>query len=223
MTRARARATSARPIPAASRRCAACRCASSPASCSPSSARRARASRRCCTSWARSSGPPAGSLAVAGNDVAGLGDRTLAGLRARAHRVRVPAVLPARRHARARERRDRAALRRRAARPSGASGRVRCSSASASATGSPITRRSCRAASASAWRSPARWSAGRRSCSPTSRPATSTAASGAEIVALLRELNAEGATIVVITHDRDIAAAMPRRVEVRDGRVVTDG
>jgi putative ABC transport system ATP-binding protein len=44
--------------------------------------------------------------------------------------------------------------------------------------------------------------------------------SGAEIVALLRELNAEGATIVVITHDRDIAAAMPRRVEVRDGVVV---
>jgi putative ABC transport system ATP-binding protein len=44
--------------------------------------------------------------------------------------------------------------------------------------------------------------------------------SGAEIVALLRELNAEGATIVVITHDRDIAAAMPRRVEVRDGLVV---
>jgi putative ABC transport system ATP-binding protein len=44
--------------------------------------------------------------------------------------------------------------------------------------------------------------------------------SGAEIVGLLRELNAEGATIVVITHDRDIAAAMPRRVEVRDGLVV---
>jgi putative ABC transport system ATP-binding protein len=47
--------------------------------------------------------------------------------------------------------------------------------------------------------------------------------SGAEIVALLRELNADGATIVVITHDRDVAAAMPRRVEVRDGRVVADG
>jgi putative ABC transport system ATP-binding protein len=46
--------------------------------------------------------------------------------------------------------------------------------------------------------------------------------SGAEIVALLRELNAEGATIVVITHDRDIAGAMPRRVEVRDGIVVGD-
>jgi putative ABC transport system ATP-binding protein len=46
--------------------------------------------------------------------------------------------------------------------------------------------------------------------------------SGAEIVALLRELNADGATIVVITHDRDIAGAMPRRVEMRDGRVVAD-
>jgi putative ABC transport system ATP-binding protein len=47
--------------------------------------------------------------------------------------------------------------------------------------------------------------------------------SGGEIVALLRELNGEGATIVVITHDRDVAAAMPRRVEVRDGEVVADG
>ena len=45
--------------------------------------------------------------------------------------------------------------------------------------------------------------------------------SGAEIVGLLRELNDEGKTIVVITHDRDIAAAMPRRVEVRDGLVVS--
>jgi putative ABC transport system ATP-binding protein len=46
---------------------------------------------------------------------------------------------------------------------------------------------------------------------------------GAEIVGLLRELHADGATIVVITHDREIAGAMPRRVEVRDGRVVADG
>jgi putative ABC transport system ATP-binding protein len=46
--------------------------------------------------------------------------------------------------------------------------------------------------------------------------------SGAEIMALLRELHGEGATILVITHDRDIAAGMPRRVEVRDGRVVAD-
>jgi putative ABC transport system ATP-binding protein len=46
---------------------------------------------------------------------------------------------------------------------------------------------------------------------------------GAEIVGLLRELHADGATIVVITHDHEIAGAMPRRVEVRDGQVVADG
>ena len=40
-----------------------------------------------------------------------------------------------------------------------------------------------------------------------------------EIVALLRELNEQGTTIAVITHDRDIAAALPRRVELRDGRL----
>jgi putative ABC transport system ATP-binding protein len=47
-------------------------------------------------------------------------------------------------------------------------------------------------------------------------------ASGAAILALLRELHGEGATIAVITHDREIAAAMPRRVELRDGQVVAD-
>jgi putative ABC transport system ATP-binding protein len=45
---------------------------------------------------------------------------------------------------------------------------------------------------------------------------------GAEIVALLQELHAEGATILVITHDHEVAAALPRRVEIRDGRVVAD-
>jgi putative ABC transport system ATP-binding protein len=45
---------------------------------------------------------------------------------------------------------------------------------------------------------------------------------GAGIIALLRELNGEGATIAVITHEREIAAAMPRRIELRDGKVVAD-
>jgi putative ABC transport system ATP-binding protein len=44
--------------------------------------------------------------------------------------------------------------------------------------------------------------------------------SGAEVMALLRELNAEGTTVMVITHDRDLAAALPRRIALRDGRVV---
>jgi putative ABC transport system ATP-binding protein len=47
-------------------------------------------------------------------------------------------------------------------------------------------------------------------------------ASGAAIVALLRELNAEGATIVVITHDRDLAQQLPRQVQMLDGRIVAD-
>jgi putative ABC transport system ATP-binding protein len=47
-------------------------------------------------------------------------------------------------------------------------------------------------------------------------------ATGAAILELLRELNGEGTTIVVITHDHDVAAAMGRRLEMRDGRVLSD-
>jgi len=47
-------------------------------------------------------------------------------------------------------------------------------------------------------------------------------ASGAALIDLLRELHREGATIAVITHDREIAAAMPRQVEIEDGRIVRD-
>ncbi|MBV9283258.1 MAG: ATP-binding cassette domain-containing protein, partial [Acidimicrobiia bacterium] len=45
---------------------------------------------------------------------------------------------------------------------------------------------------------------------------------GAAIVDLLEGLHAAGATIVVITHDRDLADRMPRQVEMRDGRIVAD-
>ena len=48
-------------------------------------------------------------------------------------------------------------------------------------------------------------------------------ATGASLVDLFRDLNAnDGATIAVITHDRDLAASLPRRIELSDGRVVGD-
>jgi putative ABC transport system ATP-binding protein len=46
--------------------------------------------------------------------------------------------------------------------------------------------------------------------------------SGAGILELLRELNGGGTTVLLITHDREIAAAAPRRVELRDGLVERD-
>ncbi len=45
---------------------------------------------------------------------------------------------------------------------------------------------------------------------------------GEGIVQLLRTLNAQGTTVLVITHDHEIAASLPRRLEVRDGRIVAD-
>jgi len=45
---------------------------------------------------------------------------------------------------------------------------------------------------------------------------------GREIIELLRELNGDGATLVIITHDRDLADALPRQVQVRDGEIVDD-
>jgi putative ABC transport system ATP-binding protein len=47
-------------------------------------------------------------------------------------------------------------------------------------------------------------------------------ASGAEVLGLLRDLHAAGTTIVLITHDAGIAEGCPRRVRMRDGRVVAD-
>ncbi len=47
-------------------------------------------------------------------------------------------------------------------------------------------------------------------------------ASGLAIVTTLEELNAEGTTIVVITHDRELSARFPRRIELLDGSIVAD-
>jgi putative ABC transport system ATP-binding protein len=46
--------------------------------------------------------------------------------------------------------------------------------------------------------------------------------SGQDVLALLQELNAEGTTIVVITHDHDVAAVTRRQVVMRDGAIESD-
>jgi putative ABC transport system ATP-binding protein len=43
---------------------------------------------------------------------------------------------------------------------------------------------------------------------------------GAEIIALFQRLNFDGTTIVVVTHDEDLADAARRKIHMRDGRIV---
>ena len=46
------------------------------------------------------------------------------------------------------------------------------------------------------------------------------ARTGAEIISLFQRLNTDGTTLVVVTHDEDLASAARRKVHMRDGRVV---
>jgi putative ABC transport system ATP-binding protein len=46
--------------------------------------------------------------------------------------------------------------------------------------------------------------------------------SGQEVIALLHELAADGATLVLITHEQQIAESFPRRIAMSDGEIVGD-
>ena len=46
--------------------------------------------------------------------------------------------------------------------------------------------------------------------------------SGAEVLAALEALNVRGITLLVVTHDEEVAARSRRHIRMRDGRVVTD-
>jgi putative ABC transport system ATP-binding protein len=54
---------------------------------------------------------------------------------------------------------------------------------------------------------------------PTGNLDTETAT---QVMALLRELHADGLTVILVTHDKEIGATAERRIEVRDGRIVAD-
>lgn len=43
-----------------------------------------------------------------------------------------------------------------------------------------------------------------------------------EILKILRELNSEGVTVVIITHDREIADSCPRKISIKDGKITED-
>ncbi|MEV1069357.1 ABC transporter ATP-binding protein [Streptomyces sp. NPDC050263] len=47
-------------------------------------------------------------------------------------------------------------------------------------------------------------------------------ANGQAVLKLLTDLHSQGTTIAVITHDRNIAGLLPRRLEILDGRLVAD-
>lgn len=46
--------------------------------------------------------------------------------------------------------------------------------------------------------------------------------SGEEVLKILKELHGEGRTIIIVTHDADVAARAERIIELRDGRIVSD-
>jgi putative ABC transport system ATP-binding protein len=47
-------------------------------------------------------------------------------------------------------------------------------------------------------------------------------AATADLIVLLQQLNRQGTTLVVVTHDHAVAAAMARQIQLRDGQVVAD-
>ena len=164
--------------------------------------------------------PIGGRVSVAGADVADLDDRELAGLRATAIGFVFQQFFLIDGMTRAGERRAGPALQRHAGASSGPPRRARRWSAWGSGT---------------AWTTgPTQLSGGERQRVAIARAVVARPAivfadeptgnldsrSGAEVMALLRELNGEGTTMMIITHDRDLAAALPRRIALRDGRVV---
>ena len=93
---------------------------------------------------------------------------------------------------------------------------------STSATACTTSPTSSPAGSASAWPSRAPWSWARPSCSPTSPRGTSTAPPARRSCGVFEKLHADGHTIILVTHEHDIAEHAHRVIHIRDGRVESD-
>ena len=161
-------------------------------------------------------------LEFEGADLARIGDGELAALRLDDARLHLPAVQPDPDADRRAERRGRA----RAAAASGRRARrarrhellERVGLGGARRTTCP---RSSPAASSSAWRSRGRSPTARACCWPTSRPETSTRRRARRSSPCSRSSRPERPTVVLITHDAEIAAEAPRVIRMQDGRLLS--
>ena len=99
---------------------------------------------------------------------------------------------------------------------------TRSSTSWGSAPASPTSPTSCPAASSSGWRPPGRWRPSPRSCSPTSRPATSTPTPVPRSSAFCASVQEFGQTIVMVSHDPVAASYAERVVFLADGQIVDE-
>ena len=201
------------------------RSASAAASSPPSWARRARASRRSCTSWPASTRRTAGRAWLGDTEITELSRLGAHGAAPAPGRLRVPVVQP---RADARRARQRACCRS----SSTADGRAATSrpgsTSSIDALGLGTApratgRTSSRAASSSAWRSPAR-SRTRPDLVFADEPTGNLdSRTGREVLGLLATASARyGQSIAMVTHDPVAASHADRILFLADGRIVRD-
>ena len=167
--------------------------------------------------------PTDGRYLLDGTDVSELGPQ-----RARRHpqpeaRIRLPGLQPARP--------DDGAGERGAAddvRPSGASTAARCASARCTAWSIVgLANRadhfpaSSPAASSSAWRSPARWPTSPQVLLADEPTGNLDSKTSVEVMGVFQKLNDQGITIIMVTHELDIARYCKRNLILRDGQLST--
>ena len=92
----------------------------------------------------------------------------------------------------------------------------------ASATGSTTSRASSPAVSSSAWPSRAHSSTSPSIVLADEPTGNLDSHSGIEVMSMLQELEQHGITVVLVTHDANIARHAQRVVEIADGKIVSD-
>ena len=86
----------------------------------------------------------------------------------------------------------------------------------------PSSQPAFRRPASSAWPSPARWSTSRRSCSQRTDGKFGQPQTSIEIMGVFQKLNDQGITIIMVTHELDIARYTRRNVILRDGNIISD-